>query len=353
MKAKKRILVVAGGSGGHILPAVGFCQDLLEKYPQDVDITFVSTKRQTASALITPDFKPVFLKISKGPLGLSRLIGGSIYWILKIRPDKVVVFGGYLSVPFVMLAKLFGCSVLLHEQNVVPGRANQFLSGITDKIAITFDETRKYFKVRQEKEILCSFPLRKSLKMVDKREALDFFGLDPHRFTVFVLGGSQGAHRINEAFLEALALNKQLSKLQVIHVCGAGDFAFVQKAYQKLVLSSKVFAFLNEMHYAYSAADLVISRAGAGAVVEVMYFGVPAILIPYPFACGHQRDNARVLAQTGAAILLEEEKTSADTLNGLLDIFVGDSIRRKTMGRLMESAYADMGKKSLSEVVML
>jgi UDP-N-acetylglucosamine--N-acetylmuramyl-(pentapeptide) pyrophosphoryl-undecaprenol N-acetylglucosamine transferase len=347
---KVKVMVVAGESGGHILPAVGFCQEFKERSKDPSILIFVTTGNYAAEGLIPSEFNPVFLKISKSPLGLLKLIFFTFYLILTARPDVVFGFGGYIAVPFVVLARLSGKKTLIHEQNVVPGRANRFLSGWADKIAVSFAATQGYFKKRKN-VFLAHYPLRRSLNRADKTEALRFFGFQDGMVTILAMGGSQGAHKINEVFAESLKNIKNLEKIQVIHLTGRTDFSMVQGAYNGLPLKSKVFAFLNEMNYAYSAADLVISRSGAGSVIEIMRFGLPSILIPYPYAGAHQIENARVLAEKGAAILLEEDKATPSVLCGLLDIFIDDRMRRKTMSAIAAALYETSANLKLCDLI--
>lgn len=351
LSLKRKVMVVAGGSGGHIFPALGFCQELFDAHAGSVEIVFVTTKGKKVFEVIPPEFNPVFLPIKKSPLGLLRLAVSSFSYMIKINPQMVIGFGGYITVPFLILAKLFFKKTMIHEQNVVPGRANKFLSVFVDRVAVTFDKTQGYLPSRKNKIFLTRYPLRKSLLSVDRREALNFFGFDDGFFTLLVFGGSQGARRINDLFLEALKINKNLSRLQVIHITGETDFPSVCRAYQVLSVRSKVFAFLKEMNYAYGVADLVIGRSGAGAVTEITRFGLPSILIPYPYASAHQAENAKFLAQEGAGLLLDEARETPSLLDSLLDIFIDDRIRRKTMGRIASSLYARSQNQHLSDLV--
>lgn len=346
-------MVVAGGSGGHIFPAVGFCQEFKRAHEGAADIVFVTAAGKKAAEFIPQEFNPVFIKAGSGPLGILRLIFPSFGLMFKIRPDVVLGFGAAMSVPFVMLARLLGKKTIIHEQNVSPGRANRFLSNFVDKIAISFSETQRYLKAHRKKIYLTRYPLRESLKAVDRNDALRFFGLADGLFTILVVGGSQGAHKLNEKFLEAIKQNRSLDRLQIIHVAGSVDSSFVDAAYKRLSVKSKVFAFLPEMHYAYSIADLVIGRSGAGSVIEIMRFGLPSILIPYPYAGGHQTENAKVLAERGASILLAEDKASPEFINGLLDIFKDDHIRRSAMSTIATSLYETSKNLKLSDLVFL
>lgn len=344
---EKTILVVAGGSGGHIFPAVGFSQAFRQRFP-GIGVVFV-TDSAAASCSIPSGLFSVFLRVERTPAGMLKFFWDSIRIMARVRPYAVFGFGGYLAVPFVILAKCFGRQALLHEQNVVPGKANRFLSYAADKIAVSFVQTLKWFG---RKAFLCRYPLRSALVLRSRREAVDFFGLDGDRFTVLIMGGSQGAQRVNDVFLKSLAINGNLARFQVIHLSGRADFAKVEGAYRHIKIRSKVFAFLVEMDYAYSAADLVVSRAGAGSVFEIMRYGLPSVLIPYPYAGGHQTENAKVLAKAGAAILLEEEGLSPQTLSGLLDIFLDDPVRRRVMAVHASALYGASQGLGLEDVVL-
>jgi UDP-N-acetylglucosamine--N-acetylmuramyl-(pentapeptide) pyrophosphoryl-undecaprenol N-acetylglucosamine transferase len=357
----KRLLVVAQGSGGHVFPAVAFCQEFILKNPESVLITFVTSANakfvasdgQKANKIIPEEFHPVYLSASRSALGILKLIFSSFGTIIRERPDIVFGFGGYFTVPFVFWAKLFGKKTILHEQNVVLGRANMFLSGWVDKIIISFEETRMYLKKNNKKTQWARFPLKENLRRMPKNEALQVLGFKEGLLTVLVVGGSQGARCINERIPEALKENKNLDQLQVIHLAGHNDFKSVKERYRALPLCSKVFEFFDDMQVLYSAADLVIGRSGAGCVAEISHFALPSVLIPYPYAGAHQIENARVLAKKGAALLLEEDKITAPLLSGLLDIFIEDDMRRKTMSKILTTMEEEAQKISLSEAVFL
>ncbi len=345
---KQRLMVVAGESGGHVFPAVGFCQGVKDKF----DITFITTNLEKDAGWIPDEFRPEFLRIHKTVFGILELILRSFSLIWRLRPRIVVCFGGFITIPFVILARLSGAKVIIHEQNVIPGRANRFLSFFASKIAVSFEETKEFFK-NNKKVFLTAYPLRSSLVRLDRQRAIDFFGLDLGLFTILVMGGSQGARSINTRFLESIKTNRNLGRFQVIHLSGKSDYNSVLSAYQALGLKSKVFDFLGEMNYAYSAADLVVSRSGAGSVFEIMSFGLASILVPYPFAGAHQAENARILSQKGAALILDDKNMSPVFINGLLDIFLEDNIRRKTMSAIASSIYGSSRNLKIEEVIAL
>ncbi len=349
-RPEAKIMVVASGSGGHVFPAIGFCNELKETLPGSFRIIFVTTPDFD---MVGPEFNPVFLKVNKSAWGIFRLVIATFKLMFGVRPDIVFGFGGYISVPFLILAKILRKKTLFHEQNVVPGRANRFLAAWVDRIAISFPGTEKYFKGHRKKIYLTRYPLRKNMRAVPKDEALRFFGFDAGFFTVLVVGGSQGASRLNNVFIEAIKVSNNLPRLQVIHLAGRVNAAVVKEAYGSLNVKSKVFDFLSDMEYAYSAADLAVSRSGAGCVIEIMRFGLPSILVPYPFAGAHQAQNARVLADKGGAIMVEDSRLTPELIGGLLDIFIDDRIRRKAMSSIVSSLYLTSQNTALSELVTL
>jgi len=346
----RKIMVIASGSCGHVFPAISFCNELKETHQGSVRIIFVTTPDFD---MVPSEFNPVFLKVNKSARGIFRLVIAAFKLIFGSRPDIVFGFGGYISAPFLILAKITGKKTLFHEQNVVPGRANRFLAAWVDRIAISFPGTEKYLERYRKKVCLVRYPLRKNIRVVPKDETLRFFGFDAGFFTVLAVGGSQGANRINKVFIEAIKINNNLSRLQVIHLAGRANAPAVQEAYSRLNVKSKVFDFLDGMEYAYSAADLVVSRSGAGCVIEIMRFGLPSILVPYPFAGAHQVENAKALADKGGAIMVEDRMLTPELISGLLDIFIDDQIRRKAMSSIVSSLYLRAQNSTLCELVTL
>ncbi|MFH1692622.1 MAG: UDP-N-acetylglucosamine--N-acetylmuramyl-(pentapeptide) pyrophosphoryl-undecaprenol N-acetylglucosamine transferase [Candidatus Omnitrophota bacterium] len=353
-KSKIRMLVVAGGSGGHIFPALGLCQELDYLCSKGhFEIYFVSSSRQKAARSIPANYHPVYLSEGRSLFCVLKLLVKCVFLMIKISPDIVFGFGGFLSVPYVVAGRLLGAKIFIHEQNVVPGRANLFLAGFAHKIGITFSQSKDYFLGHAKKVVLTKYPLRKSLCRLPKRDALDFFGFQEGFLTVLVMGGSQGAHRINELFLQALKENGHLEQYQILHLCGESDFAHIKREYAQLPVRSKIFAFLAEMNYAYSAADIVFSRAGASSIVEMAYFGLPSVLIPYPYAGAHQLENARILSRKGASLFLEEDKVTPALISGLLDIFSNDQMRKKTMSFHAASFFDAQESVDLSQIIFL
>jgi len=338
-----RILAVAGASGGHIFPAAGFIGALQKKHP-DSEALLVIPKRVIKTGI---NFEKLNIKyISIYPVGLSltrknftsiwNFIKGtleSLKIIINFKPDTVVGFGGIESIPLVLFAWFFRIKTLIHEQNVLPGKANRLLAKFSDKVAVSFEETAGYLKIHPDRVVFCGNPIVERLNKVDKKSALDFFGLDDNKITVLVMGGSLGSHNVNFAFLNAIAAVRDNYKFQVIHISGNTDYDILSKRYKDLSVNVKgrVFSFLQEMQYAYCASDIVVSRGGATTISELLYFRVPAVIIPYPYAYNHQLVNARILENLQAAVIVEDNESTAEGLKNILNKFLSNPDKIKTM----------------------
>ena len=335
-----KILVVTGASGGHIFPALSLIEALAER-DRGIEMLLVLPKRSLRAEALPARFKVKHISISNLKMGFSfkNLIAvfdflkgslESLFLMIEFRPDVVVGFGSLNSIPLVILAWLFRTKTLIHEQNVIPGRANKLLSKFADKIAISFAETKDYLKVSPERIVFTGNPIRKDLKRISRQEALKFFGFHEDKFTILVVGGSQGSHRINVNFQEAVSLLAASSGFQVIHLSGAKDFDPLLEKYEDSDINFRLYPFLKEMQYAYSASDLAITRAGATTISELLFFRSPAIIIPYPYAYAHQLSNARVLERMKTAIVIKDEELEAEDLKETLEDLMSnpDKIRQ-------------------------
>jgi UDP-N-acetylglucosamine--N-acetylmuramyl-(pentapeptide) pyrophosphoryl-undecaprenol N-acetylglucosamine transferase len=225
-----------------------------------------------------------------------------------------VGFGSLNTVALIFWAWLFRAKTLIHEQNVDLGRANKLLAKVADKVAVSFAQTRMSLNIDAQRIVLTGNPLRNELLPVDRQKALDFFEFKTNKTTLLIMGGSQGSHRLNTVCSEFFCAYPQKDNLQLIHVCGLADFSWLKEKYTAAGLTCKLFDFLPQMQYAYSVADLVLCRAGATTIAELQRFQIPAILVPYPFAYAHQSANACVLAQQGAAVVIQDQLLTLKTL---------------------------------------
>ncbi|MBU4304268.1 MAG: undecaprenyldiphospho-muramoylpentapeptide beta-N-acetylglucosaminyltransferase [Candidatus Omnitrophica bacterium] len=329
-----KIIICAAGSGGHIYPALRFAQELKASF-KDVKIIFLCTKKNIEKAilkdtgyktfyinLISPrsDYKRIIFFLKNIYFLLNFIVGNlKVFFVLcREKPQLVVGFGGIGAVPALIQSWMMRIPTIIHEQNVVPGLANRLLSRIATKVAVGFSESRPYFK-RNDVEYTGT-PLRGDLRLIAAPEAKAELGLEKTKFTMLVFGGSQGAEFINRAFIRSISgmAAALRDNLQVIHITGNKETALTEREYLSLGVKAKVVAYFNDMSKAYSAADIVISRAGAGTINEISWFGRPAILIPYPYAGGHQLINAQALAAKQAAYIVKQDDDCSGQLRDLI-----------------------------------
>ncbi len=254
------------------------------------------------------------------PSGLIR----SRRILRQFCPDIVVGFGGYASAAVVLAGVLAGVPTVIHEQNAYPGLANRWLGRIVDLVAVAFEGASDYFpkgKVR-----VTGNPVRKELFGVSRAEAIARFGMDQQRFTLLIFGGSQGAHRLNQAVLEALPLlDPEREQIQFLHATGRRDLATVRQAYIAGGYRAVVEPFFWEIAAAYAAADLCLCRAGAGTVAELCALGKPSVLVPFPYAANdHQRRNAEALAACGGARMVQDGSMNGIAVAGIVGEFHHD-----------------------------
>ncbi|MDD4908098.1 MAG: undecaprenyldiphospho-muramoylpentapeptide beta-N-acetylglucosaminyltransferase [Candidatus Omnitrophica bacterium] len=336
-----KILAASGGSGGHIFPALSFLGELKKKR-RDAQVILVVNKRSALDYVFPAEYKLAF--ISSSPVEISLKISNilsllrlllsafqSLGILLRYRPDVVVGFGGYPSIFLVIFARFLRIKTVIHEQNVLPGRANKFLCPLADKIAISFPQSRQYLKKYAGKTVFTGNMARPEILKKAAGEAWDFFGFSKHKFTILVMGGSQGSRKINNHFLDCLSLLDDRDAIQVIHLCGRSDLKRLSAAYKDSGVQARVFDFLKEMRYAYTVSSLIISRAGAATIAELMSLRVPAVIIPYPHARQHQLYNARVLTDKGAAILLEDKDLNAYSLKEKIADLLTDRAKLEEM----------------------
>lgn len=352
-----KVLIVTGASGGHIFPAASFTETLKNKHNQ-IDILLVLPKKSIKNLVLPKGCSIKYLSILPIKLGLDlRAVAAifgfikgvfeSLFLLVEFRPNYVVGFGSINSVPLLFFAWIFRIRTLIHEQNVIPGRANRFLAKFMDKVAISFGETINYLKIDPKKIVLTGNPVRNDLVRVDKPQALSFFGFSREKFTVLVMGGSKGAHKINTAFLYAASIMERNYDLQVIHISGQDDYDFLKDRYKDLNAKVKLFIFLEEMQYAYSSVDLVISRAGATTIAELMTYRLPAIIIPYPFAFQHQLSNAKILGQLGSAIIINDYALDAYLLKKILEELMNNPDKLQ----IMHSRYNNISANNANELL--
>jgi len=326
-----KVIISGGGTGGHIYPGISLAYEIKDRDINN-DIFFVGTEGGLESKLIPREgFK--FIKIKAR--GIQRKICfenltaiviflislfQSYKIIKKYKPDIVFGTGGYVSGSVVLMAAILGIPTFVHEQNVIPGITNKLLSRITRATFLSFNQSKEYFS-NKTKLIFTGNPIRfKNIKQNTDREYKKF-NLDSLKKTILVLGGSKGAASINRAVLKGIDLIKDVIKnsWQVLLISGQDDYDNIMEIVGE---DNKIFSiepYLHDIEKAYSLADLVICRAGATTLAEISAYGLPAILIPYPYAThNHQEINARIFAREGAAILILENDLSGEKIAQVL-----------------------------------
>lgn len=310
---KLKITFVCGRTLGHIFPALNIASRVINQAPK-TEIQFIISKDQGFLDFLSDfDKQPISIK----PLCFKKDIFLRIWLFLKsffeayailnkFKPSLIVSFGSYVSFPVVILGKFLKIPIIIHEQNLVPGIANKVLFNLADYFAISFKDSNKFLPC-SKKIFYSGILLRPGLKQYTKEAANSFFNLEPGVFTILIMGGSQGSHNINALFLESIKKFPNKS-LQIIHLCGRGDYAWLSGQYKDLGFRIYLAEFLKDISFAYSVADLVIARAGAMTISEIVFFKKPSILIPYPWASAHQMENAKILANIDQRCIILEEK---------------------------------------------
>ncbi|HCJ66097.1 MAG TPA: hypothetical protein DHV62_01905 [Elusimicrobia bacterium] len=276
---------------------------------------------------------------------------GSFKIIREAKPDLVLGMGGYLSFPVIFAARMCALPTLIHEQNLHPGLANRLLSSYVDKIALSFSETAKFFP--HEKTVYTGNPIRDDLKNIRREEAIKKFSFSPDKFTILIFGGSAGAKKINDTVVNSLPLLVSFKeKIQILHLTGENDFNAVAEKYRQVNFPAKILAYLEEMGFAYACADLVISRAGASTIAEILALKKPAILIPYPHATSrHQELQARYLARKGYAHFLLNNEFLPAVFAHYIEDFLAHPEKLKKISTSIENLNLPQATKELVNLI--
>jgi UDP-N-acetylglucosamine--N-acetylmuramyl-(pentapeptide) pyrophosphoryl-undecaprenol N-acetylglucosamine transferase len=257
----------------------------------------------------------------------------SFILLKKARPNAVVGTGGYVCGPVVFVATLLGIPTLLQEQNSRPGVTTRMLASRVDEVHLSFEVSKRYLG-RMKRSAVTGNPTRPAIGSISRTEGARHFGVDEGGKTLLVFGGSLGASSINRALVHVLSDLCALD-LQIVWQTGETDYERVRSAAERGPASTRarvrVFKFIDEMEYAYAAADLAVCRAGATTVAELTRAGVPSVLVPYPHAAaGHQSENARMMADAGASVVVLDGELRERLLGSITDL-IGDSAQLATM----------------------
>lgn len=320
-----KFLISGGGTGGHVYPGIAVAEELKRLKPED-EVVFVGSGRGLEATVVPQAGFRLRTILTRGfprrvwwkwpGAILANLVGvpQAIWIVLTERPDVVLGTGGYVSAPIGIAAFLLRKPLILQEQNSIPGISNRLFARIADEVHLSFVEARSYFKRRDNLKVTGN-PVRRYILSGDRASSRAEFGLEPGKPTVFVFGGSRGAHRINEAALDAMRRLKGRVDVQFILQTGRDDFEWAKGTVDSEKLPAKVVPFLQRIHLAYAAADLVVCRSGAMTLAEIAVCGTPAILVPYPYAAhDHQSVNASNLVDRGAAAMILDRELSGERL---------------------------------------
>lgn len=362
------MLLTGGGTGGHVYPALAVAR-ALESAPAESDgppeIIYVGTANGMEAEIVRKAGLP-FVAVSAGAirgrsvLGLAAGVGSlgkglvqALRLVDQWRPDAALATGGYVCVPVVLAAWLRRVPVLVYLPDVEPGLAVKLLSKLATRIAVTSEESRRFLPAR--KVVETGYPVRPELWSVGRGEARARLGLPIGAWVLLVFGGSRGARTLNEA--TAAALPRLLELAHVVHVCGREDEAVARSGHARLPaeLASRhhLFGYLHsaEMADALAAADLVVSRSGASTLGELPAVGLPAVLVPYPYAGAHQRLNAQLLASRGAAVVLENEAVRKGALLPTVESLLADPERLARMSAAARGLARPGAAEALAEAL--
>jgi len=341
-----KVLIAGGGTGGHVYPGIAVAEEIQRMRPA-FHVVFVGTRRGLeAQAVPEAGFRIRFVLTRGFPRRawwrwpwalLANLLGffQALWVVMSERPNVVLGTGGYVSGPIALAAWMLGRPLILQEQNSIPGIANRWLARIADEVHLSFVEARTYF-VRKDNLKVSGNPVRAYILSGDRNSALQEFGLSTQSPTVFVFGGSRGAHRINEAALDAMRRLKGRVEVQFILQTGREDFDWAKGVVEAEQLPARVLPYLRRIHMAYAAADLVVCRSGAMTLAEIAACGTPAILVPYPHAAhDHQVVNAGNLVDRGAAAMILDRELTGERLAQEIAHWLSD---RQALSRMSANA---------------
>ena len=319
------VVIACGGTGGHLFPGLAVAETL-RKHGHQV-LIFISEKE--IDALAVRDHRSLFRFEKLPSVGMPRIFSPAMVGFVRgfgvslaqcrryyreFRPQAVLGMGGFTSTGPMLAGCLARIPTFVHESNAIPGKANRLNARLAKIVLLGFGDCARYFPGRRCE--VTGTPIRADLAQTsDRVEALRAFGFpaDGDRKTLLVMGGSQGAHGINQAILRALP--DWRAAFQIIHLTGRDDEAMVGAAYRQAGIPAYVAAFHHRMQEAYAAADFAVSRSGAASLSELAYFGLPSLLVPYPFAAeDHQTFNADIFTRAGAAVSLPENEVGGDSL---------------------------------------
>jgi UDP-N-acetylglucosamine--N-acetylmuramyl-(pentapeptide) pyrophosphoryl-undecaprenol N-acetylglucosamine transferase len=351
-----RVLLAGGGTAGHTSPLLATA-DALRRLDPTVEVTCLGTPRGLENRVVPEAGYPLELippvplprrpnaDLLRVPGRLSGAVRETLAVLDRVRPDVVVGYGGYVSVPAYLAARRRKLPLVVHEQNALPGLANKVGARLAGRVAVSFPDT----PLRNAEYV--GLPIRRMISHLDRAatrdEARAFFGLDPERPTLLVTGGSQGARRLNQA-VSGAARALADAGVQVLHVVGPnGEAAPERNGVPYVVLS-----FVDRMDLAYAAADLVVCRGGASSVTEAAAVGLPAVFVPLPIGNGEQDHNARPVVDAGGGLLVADGALTSEWVAATVPALATDAGRLARMGAAAAALIPRDADEKLARIVL-
>jgi UDP-N-acetylglucosamine--N-acetylmuramyl-(pentapeptide) pyrophosphoryl-undecaprenol N-acetylglucosamine transferase len=359
-KKPLRIIITGGGTGGHLFPGIALATALQQRIP-GCEIMFIGTKRQLdretlagfnfqQESISCMGLKGMGLKHRlKSLVNLPAAVFESWKIIRRFQPDLVFGVGGYVTGPVLLAARIQAVPTCIHEQNSVPGLANRMISHFVRRIFVSIPGR---YPFAERKTVVSGNPVRREILAAAEHKEYGGKGEEVGRpLTLLVMGGSLGAHRINMLMLEVTArLSEQEKKaVRLIHQTGTADEERVRNGYAATEMKAEVSAFFNDMVALYTSADVVVARAGATSLAELSVMGLPAVLIPYPYAADdHQAKNGAYYVAGGGAVMYREAELDMGELGEILSQLLSDADKL----RHMATAIKKMGQPEATQRIL-
>lgn len=341
------VVIAGGGTAGHVYPGIALADAIREIRPE-ARVSFVGTRRGMETVAVpkagydldlievTPYARTLGAKRFTAPISLATATRAAAGILRRRRAAAVVGMGGYASLPVALAAKARRIPLVIHEQNAIPGIANIVAARMTRFVAVAFPTAVWHLPNPKLIRVLGN-PIRREIAGLDREarhdEAVASFGLDPRRSTVLVAGGSLGASRLNDAAVACARLWAGRSDVQILLAAGREHGSAVRDAARESS-ALHVVDFIERMDLAYAAADVAVCRAGAATVMELAAVGLPAVLVPYPFARrNHQEANALALERAGGAIVLRDAEATGERLAAHIEPLLDDPARCAAMAK--------------------
>lgn len=359
-----KVVIAGGGTGGHLYPGIALAE-AFKKLKESMTILFIGTSHGIGPKVIPEKgfmFEIISAKgfVGKGWVSRIKSIGlipiGLIQSILILRrfsPQLVIGIGGYAAGPILLAAVLLRIKRVILEPNRVPGLANKLIAPYVDLAFVAFDELRETLGTKEVR--FFGVPVRPEIVCAERPASRNAPASGKTPLVLLILGGSQGARSINRAMVDALSLmGKVKDRLFIIHQTGKHDWEETKAAYAKSGFSARVEPFIDDMAETYAKADLVLSRAGAGTLSELAAIGKPSLLVPFPFATGHQEKNAEAFASAGASEMILDQMLCGQRLAERILSLLSDSEKRKKMGEAAKRrGHPDSAEKIVRECLCL